>query len=58
MGATLNAVHGLLLAVASLAGEHGLSSVGFSTAQALEHRLRSCDAQVASQQVRRSWIRD
>ena len=37
-----------------------LGSTGFSScsSQAPEHRLRSCGAQVASQQVRRSWTRD
>ena len=39
-GYSLVAVHELLIAVASLGAERGLSSCGFWT---LEHRLSSCD---------------
>ena len=44
------AVHGLLIAVASLVVEHGLSSCG---SRALEHRLSSCGAR--SQLLHSTW---
>ena len=47
-GYSLAAVHGLLVAVASLALEHGLQHAGFSSSQTLEHKLRSCGA--------RAWL--
>ena len=45
-GYSLVAVHGLLIAVASLAAEHRFQGLDFSScgSQALEHRLSSCGA--------------